>query len=61
MEELFPSLLREAAERGQLTAYVDVDRLARFFVAVHQALATLGAGGASREVLRGIVAVSLDA
>ena len=61
MEKLFRSLLDEAAGRGQLAADVDVDRLARFFVAVHQSLAVLGAAGASREVLQGIVAVSLDA
>jgi len=61
MEALFRSLLCQAAERGQLADDVDVDRLARFFVAVHQALAVLGAAGASREVLQGVVAVSLDA
>jgi AcrR family transcriptional regulator len=60
MEALFRSLVRQAAERGHIAADVDVDRLARFFVAVHQALAVLGAAGASREVLREIVMVSLN-
>jgi AcrR family transcriptional regulator len=59
MEERFRAILGEAKGRGQLATAVDVDQLARFFVGVHLSLAVLAAAGASREVLSGIVGVSL--
>lgn len=59
MHDAFAAVLAEGRRRGQLDPGADIDRLASFFVAVHQAVAVLAASGASRDVLEGVVAVGL--
>lgn len=61
MQTMFLAVLAEAAGNGQLDRTADLDRLARFYVGLHQSIAVLAAAGATKDVLQGVAAVGLTA